>query len=324
MDRLNRWVVRAAAILILFASTADAPADEALGYYLLSDANFDGRHTSADIICLVNFMFRGGPQPLPVMMAGDANCDGRIDSADLIDLVNWHFKGQWQECIYFGFYFEYYLDFTGRAEAERLALWLSADLTPPAPLTDRVQEDLQIIRSTYGSEHTWTTGAAFRLPWETGRVVVQADSVTYQAILSGTYDAWDSLNLEYSEPTVRDLGLSAFLLLEFAAFTNPEVLRAAYCTLPGLLTCEVDRRGGDSPNVYTREYGDTLKYLFKFAWGDCPAGCWARRYTMVQVYNSTIDVIGSWNPRTDPEPPWWPAAVEVLDYYPDGPYIPGL
>lgn len=57
------------------------------------DVNNSGVITSADIIYLVNFVFKGGPPPLPVPSEGDVNCSSTITSADIIFLVNYVFKG---------------------------------------------------------------------------------------------------------------------------------------------------------------------------------------------------------------------------------------
>jgi hypothetical protein len=61
-------------------------------YFLCGDVNANGTHTSADIIALVNHIFKGGPSPLPVPMVGDVNRTGTLTSADIIVLVNFVFK----------------------------------------------------------------------------------------------------------------------------------------------------------------------------------------------------------------------------------------
>jgi plastocyanin len=62
------------------------------------DVNANGSITSADIIYLVNYVFKGGAAPLPVAAAGDVNCSGAITSADIIYLVNYVFKGGAAPC----------------------------------------------------------------------------------------------------------------------------------------------------------------------------------------------------------------------------------
>jgi hypothetical protein len=57
------------------------------------DVNNSGSTTSADIIYLVNYVFKGAAPPYPVQSEGDVNCNGVINSADIIYLVNYVFKG---------------------------------------------------------------------------------------------------------------------------------------------------------------------------------------------------------------------------------------
>ena len=61
-------------------------------WYLCGDANGDNDISSADIVYLINYLFKGGPSPNPIQ-SGDANCDGRVTSADTVYLVNFLFKG---------------------------------------------------------------------------------------------------------------------------------------------------------------------------------------------------------------------------------------
>jgi hypothetical protein len=60
---------------------------------ITGDPNLDGSITAADIIYMVNYVFKGGPEPLPVAAAGDVNCDGSATASDVIYLVGHVFKG---------------------------------------------------------------------------------------------------------------------------------------------------------------------------------------------------------------------------------------
>jgi glucose/arabinose dehydrogenase len=62
------------------------------------DVNLSGEVTSADIIYLVNYVFKGGAAPLPVTSNGDVDCSGTITSADIIYLVSYVFKGGAPPC----------------------------------------------------------------------------------------------------------------------------------------------------------------------------------------------------------------------------------
>jgi hypothetical protein len=60
--------------------------------FIRGDANGDNVITSADIIYAVNFIFKGGPAPVP-LLAADVNKDGTVNASDFIYLVNYIFKG---------------------------------------------------------------------------------------------------------------------------------------------------------------------------------------------------------------------------------------
>jgi len=65
---------------------------------MTGDVNSSGTVSSADIISLVNFVFKGGAHPQPCDAAGDVNCSGSVSSADIIFLVNHVFKGAAAPC----------------------------------------------------------------------------------------------------------------------------------------------------------------------------------------------------------------------------------
>lgn len=60
---------------------------------MMGDINASGDINSADIIALVNYVFRGGAPPVCSPIAGDVTCSGSTDAADIIFLVGFVFKG---------------------------------------------------------------------------------------------------------------------------------------------------------------------------------------------------------------------------------------
>jgi bacillopeptidase F len=60
--------------------------------YVPGDANGDGQAEMADVVFLINYLFKNGPAPDP-MAAGDANHDCVVECADVLYLVNYLFKG---------------------------------------------------------------------------------------------------------------------------------------------------------------------------------------------------------------------------------------
>ena len=65
---------------------------QTLGYYR-GDVDKNGKFDVADIIYLVNFLFKGGPTPIEFKDQGDVNNDNNTNVADVIYMVNNRFKG---------------------------------------------------------------------------------------------------------------------------------------------------------------------------------------------------------------------------------------
>lgn len=59
---------------------------------ILGDANSDGIVDLADLVYLINYLYRGGLPPSPVSL-GDFNQDGEVNLADLVALINYLFRG---------------------------------------------------------------------------------------------------------------------------------------------------------------------------------------------------------------------------------------
>ena len=60
--------------------------------YLRGDANMDKKTSVSDVIFLINYLFKGGPAPIPEYL-GDVNCDGKVTVSDVVYLINYLFKG---------------------------------------------------------------------------------------------------------------------------------------------------------------------------------------------------------------------------------------
>jgi len=65
---------------------------------LTGDANADGSATSADIIRMVNYVFKSDVPPAPCEAVADVNCDEVVNSADIIYMVTYVFKSGPEPC----------------------------------------------------------------------------------------------------------------------------------------------------------------------------------------------------------------------------------
>jgi len=61
--------------------------------FLCGDVNKDGVVNSADVSYLINYLFIGGPTPVPILHVGDVNQDEAVNSADVAYLINYLFIG---------------------------------------------------------------------------------------------------------------------------------------------------------------------------------------------------------------------------------------
>jgi hypothetical protein len=62
-----------------------------VGSFIYGDINCDGDINGEDVICLLNYLYREGPPPCP-LLAGDANCDGDVNGEDIIILLNYLYR----------------------------------------------------------------------------------------------------------------------------------------------------------------------------------------------------------------------------------------
>jgi len=59
--------------------------------YMHGDANGDWTIDIADVVFLINYLYKNDIPPTP-LEAGDANCDGRVDIGDVVYLINYLYK----------------------------------------------------------------------------------------------------------------------------------------------------------------------------------------------------------------------------------------
>jgi hypothetical protein len=62
------------------------------------DLNGSADVTGSDVISLVNYVYKAGPDPQPCPAAADMNCSGDVTGSDVISLVNYVYKGGPMPC----------------------------------------------------------------------------------------------------------------------------------------------------------------------------------------------------------------------------------
>jgi PKD repeat protein len=71
----------------------DGPILKTIKYpFIRGDANGDKKLSVSDVIYIINYLFKGGPVPVPIQSA-DCNCDTKVTVSDVVYLINYLFKG---------------------------------------------------------------------------------------------------------------------------------------------------------------------------------------------------------------------------------------
>ena len=66
-------------------------------YYICGDVDGSETIDISDMVYLLNYIFRGGPEPM-VLESGNINCNGGIDIDDYVYLINYIFRGGPEPC----------------------------------------------------------------------------------------------------------------------------------------------------------------------------------------------------------------------------------
>lgn len=196
-------------------------------------------------------------------------------------------------------------------EAKLIALYLSGELEAPEDLYNQVLRELVAIRSTFGDTFEMVNRITFWPPWMVSYLLLAFHDSTARQIEAGEYEAWDELNEKYHVSEIKTEGIKhGFVSLVFEGTLNPFRLAEQYAVLPGARYAEPNYLDGDGPNVYARQTEGEITYLFRYAHGDCTAGCIYNEYWYFVFEGDRPVFVGHWIPYEDPrEPRWWTEAV---------------
>ena len=203
-------------------------------------------------------------------------------------------------------------------EAELAAMWLSGELVAPVKLYEQIRDELFLIRSTWQDSVT-ETGIVFVPFLRASYLSMGFSSATYDSILAGTYHAWDSLNSYYRMEDMSFIEMLTHVSMIFEGRLNPILLAEAYSGLPGSRYIQAGGFVGDMPLLWIYNARGKLKYFFRNAWGDCPAGCIYSTFNYFEVVDDSAIHRGSWYPEYPPDydnaPVWFDTVLMARDNY---------
>ena len=172
-------------------------------------------------------------------------------------------------------------------EAELLALELSGEILPPVDLTNKIHEDLELIREIYPP----MSSISARPNWVVGEVLVGLTDDAVNDFRNGEYDAWDPLFVDLGTPDISTTLLRfGTVRLSFDQPYHPDVLAQRFANVNGIDYAQSNGIIGGGNDV---EANPPL-YTFYERFGDCPAGCIHEESWLFDVSNDmVIPVVGS-------------------------------
>jgi hypothetical protein len=82
------------------ASNSPREVKVVLWVYTFGDVNADGYVDISDVVYLMEYIFSGGRQPIPVIWAGDTDCSHTVDISDVVWLMEYIFAGGNRPCVW--------------------------------------------------------------------------------------------------------------------------------------------------------------------------------------------------------------------------------
>ncbi len=197
------------------------------------------------------------------------------------------------------------------AEAELMALWLSAEIEAPLDLYERVRADLAALRSNFGSTPPLDS-ISFTSPYEPGFLLFDFGPFGREELLNHASPVWDSLNALYKP--VFD---TTYQRAAFPGRLNSMRLAEAYARVSQISDGGVGLYvnmtfGGWWPSQITPGVlgGDTMVYLFQHSYQEQPISApdsiafWCYYATPNAKWSAgryVVDVTG----QGEAPPSWW-------------------
>ncbi len=202
-------------------------------------------------------------------------------------------------------------------EAEAAALWLSGDLVAPTDLYEELFSGYSRIRGAYADSIPELNQVTFVSPWMPGELLLKLTDDAIAELRRGEYHDLDSLNTYYrvAEIDTHLIDFIGWMHLIFEGRLHPERLAEEYGQVPSLLMAEPNGTWSNQADNYPWLIDGGISYLFRYGWGDCPAGCIYNQfwYFKVREISGYVEYLGTFVSGEGPEPDWWAEARAAYD-----------
>jgi hypothetical protein len=174
-------------------------------------------------------------------------------------------------------------------------------------LYNRIRIELAVIREKF-QDSLPAVKIKYARPFRMSQIEMRVDTSVLFDTLSGGGLILDSLNSICRLDTMYRYFRDDYRLL-FVGRLNSARLVDIYASIPGeQRVWSSGRQPGDGPELLIWPGGQTFKYFFRSAWGDCPMGCLSSEVFYFTTKDGGIEFQGSYlsdlsNPN--PRPPWW-------------------
>lgn len=196
----------------------------------------------------------------------------------------------------------------GNGEAEDAALWLSGELVAPEDLYKELRAGYKAIRARFAHEIPSLDRVTFVAPWVSGRLLVKLSDEDQERLRRGEYTDLDDLNSTYCVAKVdTSLLRLRWVQLIFEGRLHPDRLAEIYREVESLESVSPNGKWNNRYGNYPWIVENTLTFLFREGWGDCPAGCFGHRFWYFRVKGGHVEYVGTYTTE-EPKPDWWDEA----------------
>jgi hypothetical protein len=172
-------------------------------------------------------------------------------------------------------------DLSERVEANAITLALreATEIEMDEVLYEQVSSDLTKIYEAIPG----LAAARARGNWVPSEIIVGLTTEIEAQLIAGTYEPWIELQKRFGSGVAEaSYGTSPRWVFNLPGHLNSRRLAAEVAaTWPGIRYAEPNGYGGDSGNIIY--YPNARWYVFKLAWGDCPAGCIYSKFRTVAI-----------------------------------------